>query len=101
MIEVAHEGLGHPHLSFRGELHQVDAAARRVHLFAPERVGGACGQAEAAVHAVSDELLRGRVVLVEDAGLATWFREGWRSHQIPPTNRPGLRMPTGSSSSLR
>ena len=37
-------------------LHQVDAAARRVHLLAPQHVGGAGGQAEAAVHAVVDQL---------------------------------------------
>ena len=36
--------------------HQVDAAARRVHLLVPERVGRARGQAEAAVDAVGDQL---------------------------------------------
>ena len=36
--------------------HQVDAAARRVHLLVPQRVGRARRQAEAAVHAVGDQL---------------------------------------------
>ena len=36
--------------------HQVDAAARRVHLLVPERVGRARRQAEAAVDAVGDQL---------------------------------------------
>ena len=36
--------------------HQHDAPAGRVHLLAPERVGRAGGQAEAAVHAVVDQL---------------------------------------------
>ena len=46
-------------------LHQHDPPARRVHLLAPEPVGGAGGQAEAAVHAVVDQVERGRAGLVE------------------------------------
>ena len=48
--------------------HHVDAAAGGVHLFAPEDVGGAGGEAEAAVDAVGEELFFGRVVRVEGAG---------------------------------
>ena len=45
-------------------LHQVDAPARRIHLLVPQHVGGAHGQAEAAVHAFVDQFVRRRVVRV-------------------------------------
>ena len=39
---------------FQHILHQVDASARRIHLFAEQVVGRASGQAEAAMHALLD-----------------------------------------------
>ena len=55
-------------LTTRRHLHEVDAPARGVHLLAPERVRRARRQAEAAVHAVVEQLLRRRVVVVEGTG---------------------------------
>ena len=52
-------------------LHQHDPPARRVHLLAPEPVGRAGGQAEAAVHAVVDQVERGRAGRVEGAHRST------------------------------
>jgi hypothetical protein len=51
--------------AFGGELHQVDAAAWRVHLLAPEDVGRADGETETAVHALVDDFGGRRVVSVE------------------------------------
>ena len=73
-------------------LHQVDAPARRIHLLAPQHVRGAGGQAEAAVHAVVDQVPAGRVVVVE-GGFAR--RPGDRSQHVrrgavrPAALRPG------------
>ena len=69
VVHVAAEGLVERRVALRRVLHHVDAAARRVHLFAPEHVGGACGQAEAAVDAVGEECFVGRVMRVEAGGL--------------------------------
>ena len=62
-------------LALLGEVHQVDPAARGVHLLAPQLVGGAGRQAEAAVHAVVEQLARRRAVLVE--GARAGLRDGW------------------------
>ena len=56
-------------LALAGLAHHVDAAAGGVHLFAPEDVGGAGGEAEAAVDAVFEELALGRIVGVEVRGM--------------------------------
>ena len=95
-----------------------DASARRVHLLAPEDVGGAGGKAEAAVHALVHDGRFGCVVRVEGAGFggggdlcerglcgeAGGFLRGGgfvrERHQMPPTKRPGLRMRAGSNSCL-
>ncbi len=58
--------------ALRGFLHHVDAAARRVHLFSPEDVGGTRREAEAAVDAVVDEFGRGRVMRIEVRGLGSF-----------------------------
>ena len=58
----------HTCVALAREFHQVDAAARGVHLFVPEDVGGADGQAETAVDAVFDDLLGRRMVRVESGG---------------------------------
>jgi hypothetical protein len=67
-------------VAFAGKFHQVDAAARRVHLFVPEHVSGADGQAEAAVHAILDNLFRRRMMRVERAGQRICVRKS--SHEI-------------------
>ena len=56
-------------------LDHVDTAARRIHFLTPENVGGAGGQAEAAVYAIVNVLALGRVVRIET-------RRAWRSGQI-------------------
>ena len=84
---------------------QVDPAARRVHLLAPQLVGRAGGQAETAVDAVR----RGRPQLAggSSAGAAgrcavrgAWGLPGLRCHQIPPAKRPGAIRCPGSNWSL-
>src|SRR5262245_49912292 len=61
-IEMLHERRGCFDASLDAGLHQVNASARRVHLLAPEKVGRARRQAEAAVHAFIDQRGRWRVV---------------------------------------
>ena len=72
------------------DAHQHDAPARRVHLLVEDRVARAGRQAEAAVHAVGDQVGVGRPVRVP----------GGRAHQIPPTKVPGRKMRAGSKRSL-
>ena len=55
-------------LALLREVHQVDPPARGVHLLAPQLVGRAGWQAEAAVHAVVEQLALRAVVVVEGAG---------------------------------
>src|SRR5215471_12976334 len=105
--------------SLRGELgtvqrlgDEVDPATGRVHLLAPQLVGRAGGQAEAAVDAVR----RGRPQLaggIQRAGhrlaaaraaplrrLRGAVPPGHRCHQIPPAKRPGAIRCPGSNWSL-
>ncbi len=81
--------------AFASEFHEVDAAARGIHFFVPENVGGADGETEAAVDAFVDDFRGWRVVRVERA----WRRSCDRriGHQMPPTKRPGLSVFFGSS----
>src|SRR5207245_8395656 len=72
---------------------QVDPPARGVHLLAPELIGRAGGQAEAAVHAVADHLPQ-RARRVEQAGHRLIDRV---RHQIPPAKRPGAILRPGSN----
>ena len=77
-------------------LHEVDAPARTVELVAQQVVRRACGEAEAAVHALAQDrvgLEAARRILdpVGELGL-----HGQKSYM-----RPGLRMPAGSNASLR
>src|SRR6202011_2676295 len=60
--------------AFAGELHQVDAAARRIHLLAPQDIRRADRQAETAVNALFDNFIRRRMVRVE--GTAANSRRG-------------------------
>ncbi len=103
-VEVRDHRVGH-RLALEALLHQVDPAARRVHLLAPQHVGRTGGQAEPAVHAVADQRRVGWVVLVEGAaddgcpqvddaaGLA-------QVAHISPTNRPGESRWSASNWSL-
>jgi hypothetical protein len=52
---VLHEGRGQLRTPFDPGLHQIDSPARRIHFLAPEDIGRARGQAEAAVDAGIDE----------------------------------------------
>ena len=68
LVHVGAEVLVERGFALGGFGHHVDAAAGRVHLLVPEDVGRAGGEAEAAVDAVGEELLFGRVMRVEGAG---------------------------------
>ena len=68
----------HRRIAFAGEFHEIDAAARRIHFFVPEDVGGTNRQAEAAVDAVFDNLLGWRMVRVE--GAWQWICVGKSGH---------------------
>ena len=84
--------------------HQHDPTARGVHLLAPQRVGRAGGQAEAAVHAVVDQLglrrpdvvERGRHAGGQDAGgieapLDAVHQPARRARLAGPTRSPAPR----------
>src|SRR6516225_5018217 len=75
--------------------HEVNPAARRIHLLTPEHIRRAHRQTEPAVDALVDDFTGGRMVLVESAG-ATEFCLFAR-HQMPPTTRPLLIVPLGSN----
>ena len=84
---------------------QVNPAARRVHLLAPQLVGRAGGQAEPAVHAVAGEFPQ-RAVRIDEAALGQALGDRLddalvlRAHQMPPANRPGAIRCSGSNWSL-
>src|ERR1700685_1031603 len=63
------EALVERSLALGGLLHHVDAAAGRIHLLAPEHVGGACWKTEAAMYAVLDERCFWRLMGIEVGGL--------------------------------
>ncbi len=67
-VEMLDVAVGEPGFAFGAQLHQVDAPAGRIHLFAPQRVGGAGGQAEAAVDALVVQFRCRRIVIVENGG---------------------------------
>jgi len=54
-VEVLDDGVGQRDRSVDEPLHQVDPAARRVHLLVPERIRRTGRQAETAVDAVGDQ----------------------------------------------
>src|SRR6185503_15978724 len=100
-IEVADEGRRHRSAPLEARLHQVDAAARRVHLLVPQHVSRTRRQAEAAMHARVDECHRGLIRAAERRDPGSRIRDpagllGSRfdTHTGP---RPALRMPWGSS----
>ena len=91
-IEMLDHRAVEPDSALIGEFHQVDPPAGRVHLLAPEQVGGAGRQAEAAVDAVVDELGIGRMVIVEGPGRGGVQFRASNPHQMPPINRPGFNV---------
>src|SRR5438309_937351 len=88
-IQMAPEGLAELHAPLRGGAHQVDAAARGIHLLTEDAIGRARRQADPAMHALPD--------LFDVGGIRS--AEG-RGHHRPPTNRPGFSTRLGSRSSL-
>ena len=109
-VPVRHHRVAH-RLALEALLHQVDPAPGGVHLLPPQHVGGARRQAEAAVHAVTDQRRVRRVVVVEGAPGGRYARGrrccpsrprrrrllADRSSQIPPTKRPGASRWSGSN----
>ena len=82
----------HRRVAFAGEFHQVDAPARRVHLFVPENVSRADGQAESAVDARLDDLLGGRMVRVERTGQCICVRKSSHKRALLAATREHNRM---------
>ena len=80
-------------------LHQHDPPARRVHLLAPEHVGRAGGQAEAAVDAVGDQVELGRSRRVVAAHTHTPAGSKRSFTRCISARVAGSIGPTGSSSS--
>jgi hypothetical protein len=79
-IEMADPLRIHRSVAFAGKLHQVDSAARRVHFLVPEHVSRANRQAEAAMHAILDNLFRRRMMRVKRA--EQWICVRKSSHEI-------------------
>ena len=77
-------------------LDQVDSSARRIELVAEFQIGRAGGEAEAAMHAAPQDLIR-----FLDVGIGELLeRERGLHLQTPAVIRPGFRMPRGSNWSL-
>ena len=93
VVHVATEVEVEGRVTFGGGLHHGRCGPRgRVHLFSPENVGGAGGEAEAAVDAVGEEFLVGCVVRIERTAFGGLDRGELRHGRMPPRNRPGLRV---------
>ena len=96
-VEMARERRRQLGASLGGGAHEVDAAARRVHLLAEHAERRALRQADTAVHAGPKPIHGRRVLGGRIAPTAVPVRHG---HHSPPTKRPGLRTTSGSNSSL-
>ena len=83
-IEMPDERVGHPYSSVESPFHERDAASRRVHLRAPQKIGWTRGKTEPAVHARVDERPIGRVPIVESDS------DGWASihQQVDEKSQP-------------
>ena len=84
-------GVGRPAV-LQHVLDQVDAAARRIELVAEGDVGRAGRRAEAAMHAIAQDLFRLRDMRIGELGE--------REAGLHQTIRPGLRIPCGSNCSF-
>ena len=88
----------HTDLAALREVHEQDAAARGIHLLAPEQIGRTRGKAETAVHAVADQRRVRAVVVVERDGRRAVARVtgrrvrsgAERPLRCHPSCRPGL-----------
>lgn len=67
-VKVADPGFVYFGQAFMGGFHEMDAAARGVHFFAPQDVGGTSGKAEATVDAFFDDVEGWGLVGVEGGG---------------------------------
>ena len=89
-IEVADRVVVEFEVAFGERLHQINAAARRIHLGARDDVGRARLEAEPAMNAVEQQLVVNHVA----NGLGG--TGGKLGHQSAPTKHPGLKMFAGS-----
>src|SRR5271155_3850214 len=81
--------------SFGDRLHQIDSAARRVHLASRHDVGRARLRAKPAMNAVEEQVVVGDI-----SNPTPRWRHARLVHQIPPTKHPGLKIPAGSKAAL-
>src|SRR5258708_35043423 len=93
-IEMARRVVVEFDLAFSERLHQIDSAARRVHLASGYNVGRTCLGAESAMHAVEQQ------VVVADVADRIRQCDARLGHQIPPTKHPGLKIPAGSKAAF-
>src|ERR1017187_1831923 len=93
-IEMARRIVVELDAAFGDRLHQIDSAARRVHLASRYNVGRTSLGAKAAMNAFEQQ------VVVGDAANRIQWCDGSRGHQIPPTKHPGLKIPAGSKVAL-
>src|ERR1039458_9853205 len=93
-IEMARRIVVELDAAFGDRLHQIDSAARRVHLASRYNVGRTSLGAKAAMNAFEQQ------VVVGDAANRIQWCDGSRGHQIPPTKHPGLKIPAGSKAAL-
>ena len=77
-IDVANEGIAERQAAFVHQNHLTDAPARRIGLEAPEAVGGAMIETQAAVNAMQVVDVAGTVRTAEAARL----RIGWAQHWL-------------------
>src|SRR5208282_5705413 len=93
-IEMARRVVVEVDAAFGQRLHQIDSAARRVHLASRYNVSRTSLGAKATMNAFEQQ------VVVGDAAHRIQRYERGRGHQIPPTKHPGLKIPAGSKAAL-
>ncbi len=82
-IKMADPVFVHLRFAFESQFHQVNSAARRIHFLAPERIGGARGQAKAAVDALLHDFKRWRMMRVECASEIRFFSHVRHATKFP------------------
>ena len=92
-VDVRDEPLAQLQPPLVHQLHLANAPARRIGFLAPQAIRRAMIQAKPAVNAARIVRVFGLVRAGEPADWAEWPPR----LQIPPMNRPGLRMPLGSN----
>jgi hypothetical protein len=96
-IEVTLIGLGRLEPPLGDGAHEIEAAARRVHLLTEHAVGRALRQADAAVHAGAQH---GRGAGLGECRGRCRGSAGAIGHHRPATKRPGFKVRSGSNSCL-